>query len=232
MGRARRQDRKIAVAYLRASTDEQSLSPLAQREAIEAWAAREGVHVAAYHADLGVSGATLPEHRPALLDALAALRAHRGGVLVVAKRDRLARDVGVAALVERAVYACGAEVATADGTSTVRGVEGMMLRGMADLFAAVEREMIRTRTKAALAAKKARGECVGEVAYGYRLAEDGVHVEPDPAEQATIVAARDMYASGLSIRAVAAELDHLGHRGRTGRALSHTQVHRIVRVAA
>lgn len=73
---------------------------------------------------------------------------------------------------------------------------------------------------------------MGEVAFGYRRAEDGVHVEPEPTEQATISIARALHATGLSIRTVAAKLDELGHRGRTGRALSHTQIHRIVRSAA
>jgi len=44
-------------------------------------------------------------------------------------------------------------------------------------------------TKAALGAKKARGERVGEIPYGYRLATDGVHLEPDQAEQAVIAEA-------------------------------------------
>jgi DNA invertase Pin-like site-specific DNA recombinase len=220
------------VAYLRVSTEDQRLGPEAQRASIESWAAREGVTIASWHLDQGVSGSTLPEARPALLAALAALRTHRGGLLVVAKRDRLARDLGVAALVERAVYATGATVATADGSSTVGGVEGMMLRGMADLFAAVERELIRTRTRNALAAKKARGECVGEVSYGYRRSDaDPRYVEPDPAEQSVIALARELSAAGLSVRRVADALRDRGIVGRTGRPLSHTQVHRIVRVS-
>lgn len=237
MARPRRKDPRIAVAYLRASTDEQTVSPEAQRRAIEAWAAREGVYVASWHVDQGVSGATPPEARPAFLAAMAALREHRGGVFVVAKRDRLARDLGVAALVERAVYASGATVATADGASTIGGVEGMMLRGMSDLFAAVEREMIRTRTKAALAAKKARNERVGEIPYGYRLSEDGVHLEPCPDESAVVSLVRELRESGLSVRAVASELERRGivgrgRAGRPGRPLSHTQVHRLVRPVA
>lgn len=36
-------DPKRAVAYLRVSTDEQRLGPEAQRAAIAAWGAREGV---------------------------------------------------------------------------------------------------------------------------------------------------------------------------------------------
>ena len=50
----------VAVAYLRASKDEQRLSPEAQRAAVEAWAAREGVQVAAYFIDQGVGQGAPP----------------------------------------------------------------------------------------------------------------------------------------------------------------------------
>ena len=77
---------KVAVAYLRASKDEQRLSPEAQRATVEAWAAREGVQVVAWCVDQGVCSVTPIDGRPALLAALAALREHGAGVLVVAKR--------------------------------------------------------------------------------------------------------------------------------------------------
>jgi DNA invertase Pin-like site-specific DNA recombinase len=70
---------KIAVAYIRVSTDEQRLGPEAQRAAVEAWAAREGVQVAAWCVDQGVSGASAIEARPALCTALTALREHGRG---------------------------------------------------------------------------------------------------------------------------------------------------------
>lgn len=49
-------DPSKAIAYLRVSTQRQYLSPDAQRDAIAAWAKREGAPVVAWHADLGVSG--------------------------------------------------------------------------------------------------------------------------------------------------------------------------------
>src|SRR5881392_2187057 len=95
-----RGDATTAVAYLRVSTEEQSLGPEAQRDAITRWAAHERVRVIAWHTDSGVSGAADPESRPALLAALASLAEHRAGLLVAAKRDRLGRDVVATALLE------------------------------------------------------------------------------------------------------------------------------------
>src|ERR1035438_8310294 len=90
----------IAVAYLRVSKDEQKLGPEAQRAAVEAWAAREGVQVAGWHLDQGVCSVDPLDERPALVAALAALREHGAGLLVVAKRDRIARDPALTAAVE------------------------------------------------------------------------------------------------------------------------------------
>src|ERR1700677_2783307 len=98
----------VAVAYIRVSKDEQRLGPEAQRASIEAWAAREGVSVAAWCVDQGVCSVTPIDQRPALVAALTALREHGAGVLVVAKRDRIARHPVLTAGVERAAAAAGA----------------------------------------------------------------------------------------------------------------------------
>ena len=91
------------VGYLRVSTEDQHLGPEAQRAAVLAWAGRNGARVVAWHTDHGVSGAAPLAQRPALLAAVAALAAGEAAALVVAKRDRLARDVVEATLIEREV---------------------------------------------------------------------------------------------------------------------------------
>jgi DNA invertase Pin-like site-specific DNA recombinase len=155
---------------------------------------RQGVSVVAMFEDHGVSGAAELGDRPSLLAALAAVRTHGAGVLVAAKRDRIARDTVVAAMVERTAVAAGAVVRTADGASDASGPEGLMMRGMTDLFAAYERELIRARTRAALGVKRARGERIGGVPYGFELALDGVHLVAVEAEQRTIARARELRA--------------------------------------
>jgi DNA invertase Pin-like site-specific DNA recombinase len=222
---------RTAVAYIRVSTDDQRNGPEAQRAAIEAWAAREGVHVAAWHVDHGVSGATPVAQRPGLVEALASLRAHRAGVLVAAKRDRIARDVAVADSVAKMAAKEGATVRTVDGMSDASGSAGMIQRGVSDLFAAYEREVIRERTTAALAVKKAKGECVGRVPFGFRLAADGVHLEPDADEQTIVARVRELAAQGMSRRAIVAELAARGVVSRVGKPLQITQVARILAAA-
>lgn len=221
----------VAVAYLRVSTDEQKLGPEAQKAAIETWARREGVSVTSWHVDSGVSGGSDISARPALVAALGELRAARAGVLVIAKRDRLARDVAVAATIERAAKACGAKVLSADGTANGDSPADAFMRTMLDGAAAYERALIRARTKAALAAKRARGERAGAVPFGFSADDDG-RLMPHEGEQAIIALVRQYRAAGLPLRVIVAELARAGLASRAGRPLQLTQVARIAKAAA
>lgn len=208
-------DSTKAVAYLRVSTEDQNLGPRAQREAIRRWAAAEGVEVVAWHVDHGVSGGALLDKRPALLEALDDLRARGAGLLVVAKRDRLARDVAMAALVERLVEKERAKVASADGTGNGDTPEAGLIRSIMDAFAQYERAIIRARTSAALQVKRDRGEATGgNTPYGWRVAADGVRLVKVPAEQSAIQRAKDLRSQGLSYRAVCERLADEGHQPR------------------
>jgi len=223
---------QTAIAYLRASTAEQNLSPAAQREAIEAWALARGVEILEWHADHGVSGAAPLDKRPALLEALAGVSEHKACALVVAKRDRLARDTMTAAMVERLAGKAGAVVVSAAGEGEGDTPEALLMRRMIDAFAEYERAVIASRTRAALATKRARGERVGEVPYGYRLAADGVHLVEHESEQHVIEGVRELRAAGLSLRAIAAELAKRGLLNRRGRPFAHQSVAKILEAAA
>lgn len=218
----------LAVAYVRVSTDRQELGPEAQRAQIESWAQREGITVIAWHVDAGVSGASPIEDRPGLCAALADLRSQGAGVLAVAKRDRVARDVVIAATIERAAVLAGARLVSADGTGNGDSPADAFMRTVIDGAAAYERGLIRARTKAALAAKAAKGERTGEIAYGFRLAADGVHLEEDDAEQGVIAVVRELRNAGLSQRSIVRELAARGVVSRGGRPLVLSQVQRFL----
>jgi site-specific DNA recombinase len=221
---------RLAVAYLRASTDDQHLGPEAQRTALTAWAAREGVTIVAWHTDAGVSGGAPIADRPALLAALAALRAHGAGVLAVAKRDRLARDVMAAAMLDRMVLDAGARIVSAAG----EGTEGddpaaVLMRRMVDAFAEYERALIAARTRAALAVKRERGEATSHAPYGYR-AEGGMLV-PHAPEQAVLVLVRKAREEGFTVREITAQLEAKGVVSRRGKPLAVSAVGELVRHA-
>ena len=195
----------MAVGYIRVSTEDQRLGPDAQRAQIEAWAAREGVHVAAWHVETGVSGAAPIVARAGLMTALASLHDHDAGLLVVAKRDRIARDVVIAAMVERACEGAGARLVSAAGEANGDSPADAFMRTVLDAASAYERALIRARTAAALDEKRKRGEKLGGRApYGWRVAADGVHLEMDPEEQATIATVHALRETGHTQREVMA----------------------------
>jgi DNA invertase Pin-like site-specific DNA recombinase len=217
------------------STEDQNLGPDAQRAALERWCAANGAELVAVHEDHGVSGAAPLEKRLALMAALDALKAHGAGVLLVAKRDRLARDAMVAAMVERLAERTGARVMTADGAGNGDGPEGQLMRGIMDVFAQYERALIRSRTKAAMAVKKAKGERTGGPGaelFGYRDAADGIHLEENPAEQEVIATVRVLRAAGRSIRGIADQLNLDGVPARGARWHPTTVANVLNRMAA
>jgi DNA invertase Pin-like site-specific DNA recombinase len=219
-------DPTVAIAYLRVSTEDQAVGPKAQRDAIEAWGRARGVRVVAWRLDQGVSGGTDIEDRPALLDALADVGEHRAGLLVVARRDRLARDVILAAMIERMAATRGASVVSAAGEGEGTGPEALLMRRMVDAFAEYERALIRARTVAALRAKAARGERVGGLPIGATVA--GKMLVPDPDETRAVDEIRRLRAGGLSLRKIARWLNENGHAPR-GERWHKTTVERTVR---
>lgn len=219
---------KRAIAYIRVSTEDQKLGPEAQRKAIASWAASQGTEVVAWFEDLGISGAAGLEERPGLSDAITALRESGAGWLVVAKRCRVARSVLVGELVAAQVRLQGANIAAADGVANDPTDEGEMLRGMMAVMATYERALIRSRTRAALAAKKARGERTGTVPYGFTVAPDG-RLVAEPGEQAVIARARALRAAGFYVRGVVRTLAAEGVRNRAGRPLGLAAVHKLLR---
>lgn len=137
------------IAYYRVSTERQGKSGLgleAQREYIRVAAEQNGWEVLAAFED-HESGSIAPELRKQCKAALAACREH-SATLVVAKLDRLSRDVAdIAALMKLVDFK----------VATMPGADKFQLHIYAAL-AEQEREFISQRTKAALASLKARAE--------------------------------------------------------------------------
>jgi DNA invertase Pin-like site-specific DNA recombinase len=144
------------IAYIRVSTQRQGKSGLgleAQRAAIEAFAASNGLNIIAVHTEVETGkGADALDRRPVLAKALADARKAKASV-VVAKLDRLSRDVAfIAGLMAQRVPFVVAEL----------GVDADPF--MLHLYAALaekERALISARTSAALQARKAQGVKLG-----------------------------------------------------------------------
>ena len=99
---------------------------------------RLGVELSATFTDAGISGGLPLEQRPGLLAALDTLR--KGDLLIVAKRDRLGRDVLNVAMFERLAERKGARIISAAGEGTdTDDPTSRLMRQMVDCFAEYER---------------------------------------------------------------------------------------------
>lgn len=216
--KAKLNDPARVILYTRVSTDHQDLSPDAQLAAAESWCAAHNATIVATFADVGLSGTVPLDRRPGLLAAIGAIGPERAGTLLCARRDRFFRDVVQAAVTEQMAEKSGARVLSADGSDAGDGPEAWLLKTIKDCFAQYEVLMIRARTAAAMAAKRARGEKTGgAVPFGFRVADDGKTLLRDEGEQAVVERIRALRADGLSLRQIAARLAEDGTDCRGGR---------------
>jgi site-specific DNA recombinase len=219
-----------AIAYVRASTNEQEITLAVQAEKIAAYCTMRGLELAEVVQDAGVSGSVALAARPAGQRIAEALRRHGAVHVVALKLDRLFRDAADALAQTKAWDKAGVALHLCDmggGAVDTSSPMGRMMLTMLAGFAEFERALIAERTAAALAHKQARGEYTGGRApYGHRL-EAGELVE-DAGEQAVIAAARRLKAAGLSLRAIAGELLRAGMVARSGQAFTATQIQRMV----
>lgn len=215
-----------AVAVLRVSTESQAESGLGldgQRAAIEAFAAKEGLTVASWHTDAGVSGSADLSKRLGLMAALAELKA--GSVLVCSKRDRLSRDELLSAWLSKEVAKKGARILSAAGEGDDSTPAGKLMRRIIESFAEYERQIIMARTRAAVQAKRARGLAHGHPPYGWS-ADASKRLQPHADEQAILARIRALRASGASWRAITETLNSEGVPSKLGGAWHPTQTRR------
>jgi len=214
------------IAYYRVSTKKQDRSGLgreAQQAAVLDYARTRGAEVLAEYVEVETGKRA---DRPKLAEALAHARRARG-VLVIAKLDRLARNVHfVSGLMESGVpFDC------ADRP----GADPFRLHIEAAI-AEEEARKISQRTREALKAAKARGVLLGASRPACRNLTD---VARQRGTTTTKVKATAYYApvlpiirerrdSGATLEAIAGELNGAGHLTQRGLPFTPTAVHRLL----
>ena len=215
------------IAYYRVSTQRQGKSGLgleAQRKAVVEFAAREGLELVGEHTEVETgNGADALDRRPVLAAALAEAKKLKVSV-VVAKLDRLSRDVHfISGLMAQRVPFLVAEL----------GIDADPF--MLHLFAALgekERTMISARTKAALAAAKERGVKLGGPALDKaRVAAEEVRAAAadDFARHLAPVIAAIQKQGITGLRAIARELSARKVETRRGGTWTPVQVGELLK---
>jgi site-specific DNA recombinase len=217
------------VGYVRVSTDKQAdrgVSLEAQAEKIRAMAVVHNAELLDIIVDGGESAKSL--NRPGMSRLLALVDVGEVQAVIIAKLDRLTRSVrDLCTLLERFERRSVALVSVAESLDTGTAA-GRLVLNIMTAVSQWEREAIGERTRDAMSHKRTNGERVGNIQFGYRLAPDGVHVEPDDAEQAAIAAIRKLRASGRTLRQIAKDLNHEGRRTRRGSEWRLESVARVV----
>ena len=187
---------KPAVAYIRTSTARQTLGLDAQKAALDRFAQAEGFLVVETFSEQETGkGADALERRPKLKAALKTAAKHKAPILV-AKLDRLSRDVHfISGLMTYKTPFIVAEL----GADT----DPFMLHIYAAL-AEKERRMISERTKAGLAAARAKGKKLGGINAKSIAIRDAARKRAE--ELAPVFAEL----SDLSLSAMAQELNRRG----------------------
>ena len=215
------------VAYMRASTEEQRLTNGVQQETIEEWCAKEGHTLLASFADT-ISTREPFEKRPALGELLAYVHSHKVDRAVYVRRDRLTRDPVQGFVIEKLLRDDGCEVFDISGVGNGDSPADEMIRGIMDVVNKYERAVTSMRTKAILAAKKARGERIGGIPYGFKSVGGKLQVDEDEQHIIEVVAElrHDMEFTYAEIIAV---LDARGLTNRKGNRFSKSSLCEMVK---
>ena len=222
------------VGYFRVSTKKQSDSGLglaAQEMDVRRHVDANGCDLLATYTEVETGKKHDLDNRPALLKAIAHTKRSKA-VLVVAKLDRLLRSTVVRSMLKTS------------GVSFVACDNPHANEFTIDILAAVAEEEVRQiskRTRAALAGLKREG-----VKLGSHRPECANNLKPDAAQRGRAKGAerkrtladeayadlaemlKTSRAAGLSLRAIATELNAQGETTRTGRPWSATQIKRVL----
>ncbi len=224
-----------AVAYTRVSTAGQAdngVSLDAQRARIEAWCEANDYRLTAVYSDAGISGSRA-DNRPELQRALSAATEGRGAALIVYSLSRLARSTKDAIAIAERLDKAGADLVSLSERIDTTSAAGRMLFRLLAVLAEFERDLVSERTRAALQHMRSNGQRVGQIPYGFDLADDGHTLILNDAEQSVITDIQAMRSRGMKLQKIAADLTERAVPTKTNKSdrWTHQSVHRILRRA-
>ncbi|GAA1395221.1 recombinase family protein [Catellatospora coxensis] len=203
--------RLVAVGRVSTANQLDGYSPGAQTKALRAWIRVNGhTLVGPVLFDGAVSGTDDADERPELSKALNLIADGRADGLLVPNMDRLARELTVQEAALSVVWAHGGRVFTVEQGEVLPDDDDdpmrTFVRQVMGAAAQLERGLIVKRLKNGINTKRALGGYAGGApAYGLRAA--GKQLRKDAEEAAVVARIHEMRGRGLSLRAIAAELN-------------------------
>ncbi len=211
---------KRAVAYCRVSTagqtGEDKFGIENQRQIIREYCDKNEIEVVNWYIDEGVSGAS--RHRPAL-DRLLEGEVTNPPVqyIVVAKADRLARDIQLYYGFRYALSNLGLEIISAsEDWSAQDKLTATILEGFLAIVAEIEKENIRSRMSGGRKQKaKQGGYSGGQPPMGYKVVDGKLVINSDEAEVVRFIFSRK--AQGFTMLSTVDALNKAGYKTRRGK---------------
>lgn len=224
----------IKVAgYLRVSTEGQAgedrFGLADQQQTIEGFAQTQGMEIVAWYSDEGISGATLD--RPGLQSILHEASSGVFQALLVAKMDRIARDLMAQLWIEKELLRHDVEIISASEPFRGQDPANVLFRQVIGAFAQFEKARIAERMTGGRKQKaRGGGYAGGAAAIGYR-AERGskvLHLAPEKADTVRhIFELRRQYPE-WSLQKLADKLNSEGHTTAQGKPFQKMQVKRVL----
>lgn len=195
-----------AIAYIRVSTADQAENGHSlnhQEDRLRAYCQAQGLDLHAVIRDEGISAGTPFRDRPGGKQVMAHLLGGTGA-LVVLKLDRIFRNTVDCLTMMDELNTLGIHFHCLDFggmTLATNTAMGQFMLTMRSAFAQLEKELTRERTRDALQHKRRKGQCVGQVPFGYTRQGDDLVEHPRRQRALELMYNHMLY--GCSLRQIA-----------------------------
>ena len=219
-----------AVVYLRVSTDgqtqEQKYGLSTQWEDIAKYAEQNNINVVETYTEAGVSGSLID--RPMLNKILKDAEAGKFQYVIVAKLDRVARDLMAQLWIEKELLKKGIEIISVAEPMRATDPTGQLFRHIIGAFAQFERARINERMSGGRLQKaKKGGYAGGRVPIGYISDKNTNTLVVNPQKVEAIKLVFKLRALGMSFQQIADFLNEAGHTSALNKEFSKNQIKRI-----
>lgn len=217
------------VAYLRVSTDRQAEEGLGldiQQDYIAGYLRKHpDLKLAKVYRDR-VSGSTLD--RPALRELLADAKEHRFDKVLVARYDRVARDLAVMLFIEKTLLIESVELVSVSESFNGQDPVMVAMRQIIGVFAQLERGRITERLLSGRRKKLENGGYAGgRPPTGYRVKNHELVVDEEGAKVIRYI--RKLRMGRMSFEKIAARLNAESIKTRNGARWYASGIHRLLR---
>lgn len=229
----------IALGYVRASTEEQTITLDAQRQALIDFCAQRKVQIGPIFIDDDVSGSLPLEKRPRGKELCEMLARREANAVVATRVDRLFRNAADCLSTTRAWASDDVSVLIGDvggGSLDTRSAIGRLLLTVIAGVSEYELGVISERTTAALAHKRKKGDATSKAPFGFKIRREErgdddaySYLDPCPVEQRSLAELHRLADDGHSIRTICRLLDEGGFPARDGGRWHATTVVRLLK---